>query len=88
MITLILFRKENQEHKKKTLNGPIVGLCLPPDVFYVYEFLFDEMVKIKFSQITCHEEILLLLALLTNRSRQVYSVSLAFLRKRSILRNK
>ena len=66
-------------------NGPIEGLCLRPDLFYVCECLFDEMVKIKFSQVRCHEEILLFLTSLTNRSKHLYSVSLASLRQRAIL---
>ena len=54
-------------------------LCLRPDVFYVCECLFDEMVKIKFSQVSSLEEILFSFTLLTNRSRHLYSVSLALL---------
>ena len=63
-------------------NGPIEGLRLRPDLdlFYVRKFLFDEMVEIKFSQVRCHEEILLSLTSLINRFKHLYSVSLAFLR--------
>lgn len=47
-------------------NGPIEGLYLGPDFFYASECLFDEMLKTKFSQMRCHEEVLLSLSSLTN----------------------
>ena len=60
-------------------------LCLRSNVVYVCKCLFDEMVKIKFSQVICHEKILLSLTSLTNRSRHLRLVSLASLREQTIL---
>ena len=60
-------------------------LCLRCDVVYVCKCLFDEMVKIKFSQVICHQKILLSLTSLTNRSRHLRLVSLASLREQTIL---
>ena len=74
----------NQKNKR-TCNAPIEGLCLQPDVFSICKCLFDEVEKIQFYQVTCHEDILLLLTSLTDQSRHLYSVSLAFLREGAIL---
>ena len=60
-------------------------LCLRSNVVCVCKCLFDEMVKIKFSQVICHEKILLSLTSLTNRSRHLRLVSLASLREQTIL---
>ena len=60
-------------------------LCLRSNVVYVSKCLFDEMVKIKFSQVICHEKILLFLTSLTNRSRHLRLVFLASLREQTIL---
>ena len=62
-------------------------LCLRSDFVYVCKCLFDEMVKIKFSQVICHQKILLSLTSLTNRSRHLRLVSLASLREQAILRS-
>lgn len=62
-------------------------LCLRSDFVYVCKCLFDEMVKIKFSQVICHEKILLSLTSLTNRSRHLRLVSLASFREQAILRS-
>ena len=95
LIDVIEFRFNRNDHcnffyirkqkNKRMCNDPIEDLCLQPDVFYVCKCLFDEVEKIKFYQMTCHEDILLLLTLLANRSRHLYSVSLAFSRERAIL---
>lgn len=58
------------------------GFRYQPTYFYVYEYLFDEMVKIKFSQLRCHEEIIISLV---NQSRDLCSVSLKFLRERTVM---
>ena len=49
--------------------------CLQPSDIYVRECLFDEMVKIKFSRIRCHEEIIMLLI---NYAIHLYLLSLTF----------
>ena len=54
--------------------------CVQPSDFYVCECLFDEMVKIKFFRIRCHEEIVILL---TNHAQHLYSVALNFFRDRA-----
>ena len=68
--------------KKMCHDGLMGGFCLQPTDFYVCECLFDEIVKIKLSQLRCHEEIVISL---TNQSRHLYSVSLTFLRERVVL---
>ena len=45
--------------------------CLQPSEFYACECLFDKMVNITFSQIRCHEEIIILL---TNYAQHFYSI--------------
>ena len=95
LIDVIEFRFNRNDHcnffyirkqkNKRMSNDPIEDLCLQPDVFYVCKCLFDEVEKIKFYQVTCHEDILLLLTSLTNQSRHLYSASLAFLREGAIL---
>ena len=57
-------------------DGSMEGFCLQPTDFYICKCLFDEMVKIKFSQLRCHGETAISL---TNQS-------LAFLRQRTVLR--
>ena len=47
---------------------------------HVYERLFDEVVKIKFSpQATCHEEVVRSLMLFADQNGHLYSVSFNFL---------
>ena len=55
--------------------------CLQSSDFYVCEFLFDEMVKINFSRMKCHEEIIILA---TNYTQHLYSMPLNFFRERVI----
>ena len=61
-------------------DGLIEDFCLPPTDFYVCKCSFDEVVKMKFSQVRCHEEILI------NHSRHFYSLRLVFLREQAVLR--
>ena len=58
-------------------DGPKEGFCYQPTNFYLCKCLFDDMVKIRFSQLRSHEEIVISL---TNQSRYLYLVSLKFLR--------
>ena len=62
-------------------NDDTYHCCLQPSDFYVCECLFDEMIKIKFSGIRCHEEIILL----TNDAQNLYSIPLNFFREQAIL---
>ena len=53
---------------------------------HVYERLFDEVVKIKFSpQATCHEEIVRSLMLFADQNGHLYSVSFNFLCQGAVL---
>ena len=60
----------------------VANQCLQSSYSYVCDCLFDEMVKIKFSRIRCHEEIIMLL---TNYALHLYSLSLTFFCERAIL---
>ena len=53
---------------------------------HVYERLFDEVVKIKFSpQATCHEEVVRSLMLFADQNGHLYSVSFNFLCQGAVL---
>lgn len=62
-------------------DGPIENFCFQPTDFYLCKCLFDKIVKIKFSLLRYHEEIVISL---TNQSWHLY-LALVFLCERAVL---